>query len=627
MLGRHDVLTLIAFIGGFSAATAMVIVACVALSIMISNDIVIPLFLRRLLTSRPAEGEDWSALILNVRRISIFVILFAAFLYYRQSTGNARLASIGLLSFAAIAQFAPSFFGGLMWRGANARGAALGMTAGLITWFYTLLFPSLASPDNAVVLHGLFGFAALKPQGLFGTVAEPLNHGVLWSLSINSLFFVFGSLSRAALPLERIQASIFAPRDAAPVPSLRRFRTTVTVDDLKDAIGRYLGVERTERSFQSFQKSTGAKLGGSETASMDVVRFSEQLLASAIGLLVSPADPVPAVETQRQQRPQCLPAARRCHRSAAAQSRPPANRPRPDGARHHRLRQRSSADVLEPAVSRPLFPARELGQVGVSVDQILRLLVERGEIAPVTQTAALNRLTRFGEAWPMELKRSGRIIEMRSNPMPDGGIVATYADISARVASDVALKHANESLEQRVRDRTVELTRVNEELAQAQAFAEEANLGKTRFLAAVGHDILQPLNAARLYSASLLEKASDTKFAGEADNIESSLESVETILSAVLDISRLDAGAMKPSELGVRDWRPAEADRNRLPPHGKGKAAATNHRAILAAAPHRSKPAAPPGAEPRLKRGEIHKEGPRPRRRPAARRIGRDTDP
>ncbi|HEY5816785.1 MAG TPA: PAS-domain containing protein [Mesorhizobium sp.] len=548
LLGGHDVLAMIAFIGGLSAATAMVIVASVALSIMISNDLVIPLFVRRLLTSRPAEGEDWSALILNVRRISIFVILFAAFLYYRQSTGNARLASIGLLSFAAIAQFAPSFFGGLMWRGANARGAALGMTAGLITWFYTLLFPSLASPDNAVVLHGLFGFAALKPQGLFGTVAEPLNHGVLWSLSINSLFFVFGSLSRAALPLERIQASIFAPRDAAPVPSLRRFRTTVTVDDLKDAIGRYLGVERTERSFQSFQKSTGAKLGGSETASMDVVRFSEQLLASAIGS--SSARLILSLLLKRNDS-----SARNAYRLLDDAT---------EALQHNRDLLQIALDQMEQGITvfdsdlrltcwnrqfRALFSLPdELGQVGVSVDQILRLLVERGEIAPVTQTAALNRLTRFGEAWPMELKRSGRIIEMRSNPMPDGGIVATYADISARVASDVALKRANESLEQRVRDRTVELTRVNEELAQAQAFAEEANLGKTRFLAAVGHDILQPLNAARLYSASLLEKASDTKFAGEADNIESSLESVETILSAVLDISRLDAGAMKPSD-------------------------------------------------------------------------------
>ena len=122
LLNGHDLLAMAAFIGGLSAATAMVIVASVALSIMVSNDLVIPLFVRRLLKGEPAENGDWSSLILNIRRASIFIILFVAFLYYRESTNNARLASIGLMSFAAIAQFAPSFFGGLIWRGANARG-------------------------------------------------------------------------------------------------------------------------------------------------------------------------------------------------------------------------------------------------------------------------------------------------------------------------------------------------------------------------------------------------------------------------------------------------------------------------------------------------------------------------
>jgi len=548
LLGGHDVLAMIAFIGGLSAATAMVIVESVALAIMVSNDLVIPIFVRRLLTSKPSESEDWSALILNIRRISIFVILFAAFLYYRESTSNTRLAAIGLMSFAAIAQFAPAFFGGMMWRGANARGAALGLTAGFLMWFYTLLFPSLASPDNAIVLNGLFGFEALRPQALFGTAAEPLNHGVLWSLSINALFFVFGSLSRASLPLERIQASIFAPRDAAPVPSLRRFRTAVTVNDLKDTIGRYLGVERTERSFESFQKATAVRLTGSEPANMDVVRFAEQLLASAIGS--SSARLVLTLLLKRNDS-----SARDAYRLLDDAT---------EALQHNRDLLQIALDQMEQGITvfdndlrltcwnrqfRALFNLPdELGQIGVSLDQILRLLVERGEIAPDHRVSALNRFVAFGNAWEMELKRSGRTIELKSNPMPDGGVVATYADISARVAADLALKRANESLEQRVKDRTVELTVVNQELAQAQFLAEEANLGKTRFLAAVGHDILQPLNAARLYCASLTEKAGESGFTKEAENIESSLDSVETILGAVLDISRLDAGAMKPSE-------------------------------------------------------------------------------
>ncbi len=540
-------LSLLIFIGGLSAATAMVIVASVALSIMISNDLVLPLMLRRYAGKERGRDEDLPATILNVRRAAIFFIMIAAYAYYREAANNYRLASIGLISFAAIAQFAPAFVGGLFWRSANARGAMLGMGAGILIWFFTLLFPTIAGADNSIVQNGLFGLAALRPQHLFGFETDPLTHGVVWSVSINVIMFALGSLSRLATPLERIQAAVFVPRDMTPMPNLRKLRTAVTVDDLKATIARYLGAERTERSFQSFEKREGRTVSRNASADLATIRFAEQLLASAVGS--SSARLILSLLFQRNDQ-----SSRNAFRLLDDAS---------EALQQNRDLLQIALDQMEQGITvfdrefrltcwnrqfRTLFELPdEFGQVGTTLTSILDHLIVRGDIAADSSKTTINRLTRFGVPWQVELATSNRIVEIRSNQMPDGGIVATYTDITQRVLADEALKKINESLEQRVVTRTAELSRVNTELAKAQSLAEEANLGKTRFLAAAGHDILQPLNAARLYSASLSEKLGKSENEDIVGKIESSLDSVETILGAVLDISRLDTGAMKPN--------------------------------------------------------------------------------
>src|SRR4029078_13414776 len=204
-----SVLSILAFTGGLSAATAMVIVETVALAIMVSNDIVVPLMLKRreqLITERTDAGRR----LLTVRRIAIVVILLLAYMYYR-SAGAAQLASIGLLSFAAIAQLAPAFFGGLIWRHATARGAMAGMTVGILVWAYTLLLPSVADAGLVAVTlltDGPWGFAILRPQALFGLTLPPLVHGVAWSLGLNLLAYIGFSLSRAPASIERMQGDL-----------------------------------------------------------------------------------------------------------------------------------------------------------------------------------------------------------------------------------------------------------------------------------------------------------------------------------------------------------------------------------------------------------------------------------
>ncbi len=543
----QELLTLAVFVGGLSAATAMVIVACVALSIMISNNLVMPVLISRMDQSGTPYDRDRSRLILIIRRLAIAVIMCAAFFYYRVAKDGTPLAAIGLLSFVAIAQFAPALLGGLMWRRANARGALVGMTAGFAAWFLMLLLPTVM--DVPFTDFGSVFPLSLIPWEEANAVLgpDPVTQGAFWSLLINTMGFIAGSLSRRSTPLERVQASVFVPQDVTPIPALKRFRTKVTVGDLRKVVAKYLGEERTRRSFELYEEQEARPLAESDPASSAVVRHAEQLLASAIGS--SSSRLVLSLMFQKQDR-----SARDAFKLLDDAS---------EALQQNRDLLQIALDQMEQGITvmdadfrltcwnrqfrRLLGLPDHFGRVGVSVGEILHFLAEEGEIASEIGTDTLNRLATFGTPWTTELRKSGRIIEIRSNPMPDGGIVATYTDITAAVKADVELKRANESLEQRVADRTAELMRVNEALALAQTEAEEANIGKTRFLAASGHDILQPLNAARLYCASLMERASEAGPKALAANIDSSLDSVESILGAVLEISRLDTGALRPA--------------------------------------------------------------------------------
>ncbi|MFZ0174826.1 MAG: PAS-domain containing protein, partial [Pseudolabrys sp.] len=280
-----NLFTIIAFVGGLSAATAMVIVESVALSIMVSNDLIMPLVLQRreaLISGR----ENIGSLLLTVRRLAIFAILLLAYVYYR-SAGEAQLASIGLLSFAAIAQLAPAFFGGLLWRRATAAGAIAGMTAGFFVWAYTLLLPTLSDigvVGERILTDGPWGLIMLRPQHLLGLELPPLVHGVVWSLLLNIACYIGFSLRREPSPIERLQANTFVPSEFTPItPSFRLWRSSVAVEELTGTVSRYLGEERTQSAFEAFAAAERVSLDPKEEADFRLVRHAEHILASAIG--------------------------------------------------------------------------------------------------------------------------------------------------------------------------------------------------------------------------------------------------------------------------------------------------------------------------------------------------------
>lgn len=548
--------TVLAFVGGLSAATAMVIVSSVALAIMVCNELVAPILVRR--AGHDGDEEpDMMRTLLTVRRVAIFAILLLAYVYHRLVADASALADIGLLAFAAIAQFAPAFFGALFWRRGTARGAIAGILVGFALWLYTLAMPTFIEAGygaSSLLVDGPFGLWLLRPQALFSLAFDPLSHGVFWSLLLNVAAFVSVSLMRPPEPIERLQANVFVPSDFVPTPALRRWRTAVTVDDLISTVARYLGEDRARRAFGEFGRSHAMALAGDRPADLHLLRFAEQLLASAIGAASSRL----VLSLLVKRRDPSTKAAMKLLDDASA------------AIQYNRDLLQIALDQVGQGIS--VFD-RELGlicwnrqfrqildlppdlaQVGVSLQTIVRDRAEHGEFGPGNPERIIkdrvDRMVRRMETYHERLTSTDAVIEVRTSPMPDGGIVTTWTDITERVTSAEALARANETLERRVRERTEELTRLNGELSRAKAEADEANLGKTRFLAAAGHDILQPLNAARLYATSLVEKTEHTALETHAVNIDQSLDAVEEILGALLDISRLDAGALKP-EFGV----------------------------------------------------------------------------
>lgn len=544
---------LLALIGGLSAATAMVIVESVALAVMVSNHVVVPLLLRRRGHSgaQGVEVADMGAIVLIVRRIAIVVVLLLGYLYFRTSS-QAALASIGLLAFAAIAQIAPAFFGGLVWRRANARGAIAGALLGIAAWGYTLLLPSLAISGSSLLMDGPFGIADLRPTALFGLDLPQLVHGVLVSLTLNVAGFVLFSLSRGPTAIEHMQAGSFALGSGEDVAgtNFRLWRGTVTVDEVRLAVQRYLGPERTSRSFDEFLAAERISPDGSREADPRVLRFAEHLLASAIGAASSRL----VLSLLLRRRNVSTKSALKLldDASAAIQY----NRDILQNALDHARQGVTVCDrnlrlVAWNRAFRDLYDLPdELLRIGVGIDTVIAFNAERGTYGQGTREAFIHQriesLVNATEPVRLRLYPSGTVIEIRTNALPDGGLVTTYTDITDSVLAEEALARANETLERRVHERTEELTRVNGELAKAKAAAEDANLSKTRFLAAASHDILQPLNAARLYTASLLERMPPDENVDLAKNVDASLDAVEEILTALLDISRLDAGAMQP---------------------------------------------------------------------------------
>jgi Na+/proline symporter/signal transduction histidine kinase len=501
---------LVAFVGGLSASTSMIIVAAVTLSTMVSNDVVVPLLLRL----RPANAvwrEDPARMLLLVRRSAVIAILAMAYGFHRMIGAAYPLTTIGLVSFAAVAQFAPALFGGMVWRRGNRTGAIAGIAVGFTVWSYTALLPSVADAgwmDGVLLIEGPFGVGWLNPRALLGLPGpDPLTHSVLWSLGLNLACYLLLSVTTRQTGVERHQAERFVAMRSDGTSGAIRGMTRVA--DLHAMAARYVGAERADAVF-------AGREGWLDKADAETVRLTETLLAGALGSASARVVVAGMLKGGRMS-----PVAARSMLDEASQA---------ILAKHDLLR--ATLESIEQGIC---VVDRE-GRV-VTWNQRFTSLNGLSDGALKTDLYLADLLggdpARSGVR---EWRRSdGIVLEMAANPMPSGGFVMTCTDVTERHRTAAALREANEGLERRIEERT-------RDLAAAKAEADQANLGKTRFLAAAGHDLMQPLHAARLFLSALVDRAGDgDPLIGQVD---ASLRSVEELLGELLDVSKLDSGVV-----------------------------------------------------------------------------------
>lgn len=281
-------LALLAFVGGLSASTGMVIVETIALSTMVCNDLVMPILLR-LKALRLTERADLSNLLIGIRRAAIVFILALGYVYFYLAGEAYALVSIGLISFSAVAQFAPAMLGGLFWKGGTRLGALSGLSAGFLIWLYSLLLPSFAKSGwlpITFLTEGILGIDLLKPQQLLGLQGmDEISHCLFWSMLVNIGLYVSVSLWRRPTAAEHSQANLFVDvlRHVAAGSGSRFWRGSATVADLQTLLGRFIGPERASESFAAYARSQSINGVDQLTANAVLVHYVESQIAGAIG--------------------------------------------------------------------------------------------------------------------------------------------------------------------------------------------------------------------------------------------------------------------------------------------------------------------------------------------------------
>ncbi|WP_323963982.1 hybrid sensor histidine kinase/response regulator [Aeromonas hydrophila] len=539
-----DGMALLAFLGGTSAATGMVIVCTIALAIMVSNDLVLPVLLRRFW--QQGRDERLVRLLLQVRRGAILLILLAAWGLYLWLGDLTSLSRIGYLSFGAVAQFAPALLLGLYWRHGNRKGVYLGLALGVSLWFATLLAESgLLAGSPLAALLAPPDWPAFRDLSLGAWC-------IFLSLLLNLIGYVAGSLLSQAAVSERLQAANFVGKPSRDTTAL--YQARVSVKELEMLAARFVGSSRVKRAFGRFAGERGGTLAPQMQASAELIAHTERLLAGVFGTSSARLVLASALQGRNMQLEEIATIVDEASDVFRF------NRGLLQGAIEH---MGQGISVVDRELKLVAWNRRYIElfhyppgliQMGRPIEEIIRYNAEQGLCGPGDVEAHVARRVAFMQRGSQHIsareRPDGRVIEMQGNPMPAGGFVMTFTDITPFRDAERVLREANEHLEARVAERTHELSELNRQLLLVNQQVERANHSKSRFLAAVSHDLTQPLNAAKLFTSSLLEMLPPANEPARiARHIDDALGATEDLITDLLDISRLEAGKFKAKKL------------------------------------------------------------------------------
>ncbi len=533
-LGQES-LAVMAFIGGGSAATGMIIVATIAVSTMVSNELILPAFFRQQDNEDLQHSSKVRTLVLTVRRLVILVMILGSYLFYRLVGEFDSLAAIGMLSFAAAAQFAPPLIGGLLWQGGNRQGAIAGLIAGTSVWFYGLMWPFITQNLPGMRGNNLVHMVSNLNLDDFST-------GVMLSLLANLFFYVLFSVVTNASVRERMLAGDFTSAHAMNQNDRLTPAFDCKVDDVRVVLERILGFRKTDDFFNDYQSRHGIQYDNA-IATSTLIQEAEKLLASVVG---SSSARVIFSTLLGGERIQIRDLTFLASEASQAFS---MSREQLQAALEN-LQQGVSVvdrDLKLVAWNRRYleifnYPSSFI-HTGKPIQEVIAFNAGRGFCGTGDIAEQVNRRMVFlssGSAHQFErLLPNGVVIYMQGHPMPDGGFVTSFTDITVHRRAEQALKEANVSLERRVEKSSQKLDDLTSQLI-------EANNSKTRFLAATSHDLMQPLNAAKLFASTLSQKHLNEEQQGLLNHLEGALQSSEDVLSVLVEIAKLDAGAMEP---------------------------------------------------------------------------------